>query len=144
MDAPPPERKRTKSDVIAHATVTEYVMSHTKPNGGFRGFLHSNLFAALLIWGLSQAVIIAGVVITFYMRTSQLAEWKGQTEGVLKRMDDSGTYHGHYADERQDKQIAVLETKVGRLEDDTKHLEVIESEHRRLTKDVEELRNGKK
>jgi len=140
-----PEKKKTKSDIIRAASIEEYVLAHAKPhNGGFRGFLHSNLFVALLLWSLSQAVVIGGFVISFYMKTSQLSEWKGQIDGTINRMDKEGTVHGHINDQREDEQIVVLDARMRRVEEDTRHIEVIESEHRRLTKDVEDLRNGKK
>jgi hypothetical protein len=139
------ERKKTKSDIIAQSTVQEFLQAHSKSNGhGWKSFIHSNLFAALLIWGLSQAVLSAAFIITFYLKTTQLTEWKGQTDATLKRMDAQGTINSHYANEQQDKQLSAIEVRLKRTEDDTRHIEVIESEHRRLTKDVEELRNGKK
>ena len=151
MEQPPqsvspdkPKKKETKSDLIAHATIEEYLRAHAKPNGGLKSFFHSNLFVALLLWALSQAVIIGGVVISFYFKTGQLSEWKGSIDGIIKRMDEQGTYHGRYADERQDSQIVAHDVIIRKLQDDTKHLEVIESEHRRLTKDVDDLRNAKK
>jgi|SRR5882724_12197906 len=140
----PPKKKQTKSDLIAHATLQDYMHAHSKPNGGFRAFMHSNLFAALMVWVLSQAVIFGGFIISFYMKSTQLTEWKGNIDATIRRMDDLGTIHGKFADESQDKTLAAMEPRLKKVEDDTRHLEVIESEHRRLTKDVEELRNGKK
>lgn len=148
---PQPERKRTKSDILAHSTVQEYMASHTKPNGGFKGFLHSNLFAALVIWALSQSVLAGSVIVAFVVRTSnlsskinQLSEWKGEKEAVFRRLDEWGTTHGHYADERQDGAIIDLQARMKKSEEEGRQWEVIKTEHRRLTEDVEELRHGKK
>lgn len=147
MDQTPPidtGKKETKSDLIAHATLQDYIRAHSKPNGGFKGFLHSNLFAALVIWSLSQAVIVSGVVISFYFKTAQLAEWKGKIDATITRIDEQGTYIGRSTDVAHDKALAGMEPRLKKVEDDTRHIEVIESEHRRLTTDVEELRHGKK
>ena len=141
----PPKKRETPSDRLRHATVNEFLQAHGRPtNGGVKGFFQSNLFSALVIWVLSQAVIIAGIVITFYVRTSQLSEWKGKLDATLERMDKDGTFHGHYADERQDKQLAQHETRLEKLEDVTKHSEVNEFEVRQLRKEVEDSKSGKK
>jgi len=139
-----PKTKETKSDLIAHTTVEEYLRSHAKPNGGLKSFFHSNLFVALLLWILSQAVIFGGFIISFYMKSTQLTEWKGNTDAIVKRMDDSGTIYGKFTDDKEKQDIAVLQDKVSKLEQDTRQLPVIESEHRRLTKDVDDLTHGKK
>lgn len=150
MDEPPtitPKKKETKSDVIAHTTVEEYLRSHAKPNGGLKSFFHSNLFVALLLWILSQGVIFGGFIISFYMKSTQLTEWKGSVDATVKRMDDYGTNFGKFEDKTQDAALAAMEPRLKKVEEDTRHTEVIESEHRRLTKDVESLletRNGKK
>jgi len=138
------KKKETKSDLIAHTTVEEYLRSHAKPNGGFKSFFHSNLFVALLLWILSQAVIFGGFIISFYMKSTQLSEWKGNTDATIKRMDDSGTIYGKFTDDKEKQDIAVLQDKVSKLEQDTRQLPVIESEHKRLTKDVDDLTHGKK
>ena len=140
----PKKRERTPSDQLRQATLNQYLQAHVKPANGVKGFFQSNLFSALVIWVLSQAVIIAGIVITFYVRTSQLAEWKGKLDATLERMDKDGTFHGHYADERQDKQLVQHETRLDKQEEVTKHSEVNEFEVRQLRKEVEDLKNGKK
>lgn len=147
MDGPPkPHKKReTPSDRLRHATVSEYLQAHTKPNGsGWKGFLHSNLFSALLVWSLSQALIAAGVIVTVYMRMGQFSEWKGGAEKTFSRMDAEGTLHSHYSDEQQDKQLAKHEVRLDKLEEVTRHSEVNEFEVRQLRKEVEDARNGKK
>jgi len=138
------KKKETKSDLIAHATIEEYLKAHSKPNGGLKSFFHSNLFVALLLWILSQAVIFGGFIISFYMKSTQLSEWKGNTDATIKRMDDSGTIYGKFTDDKEKQDIAVLQDKVSKLEQDTRQLPVIESEHKRLTKDVDDLTHGKK
>ncbi len=147
--APPdqsqPRKKKTRSELLRLASLQEYVAAHAKPNGqGWKGFLHSNLFTALTIFLLSQTAVVMGLAISYYFKTTQLAEWKGETEGIIKRMDNTGTMHDQYEGKAVAAQISELKTKVDKLEDQTKHVEVLESEHRRLTKDVEDLRNGKK
>lgn len=140
----PPAKKKTPSDTIRNATVAEYIQAHTKPNGGFKSFVHSNLFAALLVWALSQAVFFIGFIVTFWVKTTQLTEWKGKTEEAIQKMNEHGTTHSQWTDEREDREIAKHEARLDKLEEITRHVEVLESEHRRLTRDVEDLRNGKK
>ncbi len=140
-----PRKKRTKSDIIRTVSVQEYVQAQSKPNGnGWRGFFKSNLFTALILFLLSQSVVVTGLAISYYFKTSQLAEWKGQTESLIKRMDDAGTNHERYRGETTTAAISELKVRADKLEETTRHVEVLESEHRRLTKDVEDLRNGKK
>jgi len=119
--------------------------AHSKPNGeGIKGFFKSNLFAALLIFLLTQAIVIGGSMASFFNRMNSLTEWKGQTDGNLHRMDIEGTVHSHYTDDQQSRDIATIDARLKRVEEDTRHIEVLESEHRRLTNDVEELKRGKK
>ena len=139
------DQKKSDSDLIRHASLQQYMEAHAKPNGnGWKGFFHSNLFTALVLFLLSQSVVVTGLAISYYFKTSQLAEWKGQTEGLIRRMDDQGTMRSQYEDKTTTAAAAELKVRVEKLEEQTKHIEVLESEHRRLTKDVEELRNGKK
>ena len=138
------EGDKHKSDIIAHASIVEYIESHTKPNGGLKSFFRSNLFAALLVWILSQGVIVIGVIIAFYFRTSQMSEWKAEASQTIKRMDEWGTIKGHYENERQEAAIIDLQARMKKSEDEGRQWEVIKTEHRRLTEDVEELRHGKK
>ncbi len=141
----PQRRKRTKSELLRLASLQEYVEAHAKPNGhGWKGFFRSNLFASLVIFLLTQTMLIAGLAISFYYRTTSLSEWKGETTATLLRMDEQGSHHAQNEIEKLREKISRLEVKMDKVEDQTKHIEVIESEHRRLTKDVEDLRNGKK
>lgn len=143
MDEPQPKRK-TPSDQLRQVSVQEYIAAHSRPGNGPKGFFHSNLFAALLVWILSQAVIIGGAVMSFWIRTALLMEWKGSVDATLKRMDEQGTVRGKSDEAEEQRDISRLETRVDKLEDVTKHVEVIESEHRRLTQDVEEIRRNPK
>ena len=146
MDAPQTHRrKKTKSELLRLASLHEYVEAHSKPNGhGWKGFFRSNLFASLVIFLLTQTVLITGLAISFYYRTTSLAEWKGETSATLTRMDEQGTHHSQNELEKEKEKIARLEAKVEKLEDQTKHIEVMETEYRYMVKDVEALKNGKK
>lgn len=117
--SPTGTEKKPKSDQIRAATVGDFIKAHSHGNGGppFAGFLKSNLFAALMIWILSQLALFAGTYFLNYARTNQLMEWRIVTDQTLKRMDDWGTVHGHYADERQDAQIIELQSKSKNLTD---------------------------
>lgn len=123
----------------AKIPLQEYLEAHTKPNGGWRSFLHSNLFTALVIWMLSQAVLVGGVIVTIYLKMSSLTEWKGGVNTTLKRMDDQGTAHSHWTDEQQGQELVKLRTEMDKVKDDSAQFKVIQSEHRRLTRDVEKL-----
>lgn len=120
--APQPQSHKPKSDQLRHATIGEYLKAHSHPNGdsnerGWHGFIKSNLFVALLIFLLGQAVILGSSYFLNYVRTSKLWEWKVSTDLTLKRMDDWGTTHGHFADERQDAWIAELQGKTKAVSD---------------------------
>ncbi len=146
MDAPhPPRKKRTKSELLRVASLHEFVEAHAKPNGhGWRGFVRSNLFGVLLLFLLSQLVVIAGLLIANYYKTSELSEWKGRTDAIITRMDKDGTMHSQWRWEESSKDRTELRTRIDKLEEITKRVPVMESENRRLTQDVEELRHGKK
>ena len=75
---------------------------------------------------------------------SQLANWKTETDRRLKSMDELGTTRSHYLVDEQEKRISKLESRIETIEKDTSHFDVMEAEHLRLTKDVENLKNGKK
>ncbi len=145
MDGIPRKRKRkTPSDILRAATVQEYVQAQAKPNGdGWRGFFKSNLFTALILFLLSQSVIVTGLAISYYFKTTQLAEWKGQTQGLIDAMNKS-LANVEFETKTLGASSAELKARIDKVEEQTKHVEVLESEHRRLTRDVEELRNGKK
>ena len=115
-----------------------------KLTNSWRGLVHTNWFVPISLWFLTQAVIFAGFVFSMYQRMGSFAEWRQSTDAIIKRMDDSGTTHGKYRDEQEDKDIADLQTRMKAQENEGRHWEVIETEHRRLTQDVEELRHGKK
>lgn len=116
--ATPEPTKKPKSDQIRHTSFGDYLSAHAHPNGnGFRGFFRSNLFAALTVWILSQVVLIGGSVLLTYARTNQLIEWRAGVDTTLKRMDDWGTTHGHYADERQDANIIELQARTKAISD---------------------------
>jgi len=135
-----PEEERIERELRSESA-SHYLRAHSRPDGnGWRGFLKSNLFSALVLFFLSQAFLIGGMIVAMYWRLNLFSEWKGNVESTLKRMDDQGTNHSHYADESQDKKLTELETRLHSVEQDTGHLDVLESEHRRLTKDVEELK----
>ncbi len=56
-------------------------------------------------------------------------------------MDEQGTHHAQNEIEKAKEKIARLEAKMEKVEDETKTIKVLESENRRLTRDVEELRS---
>jgi hypothetical protein len=112
--------------------------------GSWRELVHTNWFVPISLWLLTQAIIFVGFMFSMYQRMGSLTEWRGATDITLKRMDESGTFHGRYRDEQEDKDIADLQARMKLQENEGRHWEVIETEHRRLTQDVEELRHGKK
>jgi len=134
-----------KERAIRDTGILDFLAAHSRPNShAWTGFLKSNLFAGIALWILTQSAVLVGTFVAFNYRVSALSEWKGNVDSTLKRMDEVGTTHSHFADERQDTVITELKTKVNRMEDDSRQFEVIKAEHRRLTADVEELKHGKK
>ncbi len=118
--------------------------AHAKPTpNGWKGFFHSNLFTALVLFVLSQSLVVTGLAISYYFKTSQLAEWKGQTQALIDAMSKA-LVNTEYETRTVATSTVELKVRTEKLEEQTKHIEVLESEHRRLTKDVEDLRNGKK
>lgn len=111
-----------------------------KKRGVFYGLIHSNLFVALLLWALTAI----GWGISFYARTVQIEQWKAETSTTLKRMDEFGTIHGHYADERQDLAIIDLQARMKKSEEEGRQWEVIKSEHHHLVEDVYDLKHEPK
>jgi len=137
--------KKPSSDQIRKATVQDYLTAQSHADGhGIKGFFKSNLFSALVLFVLGQGVIFAGTVIAMYWRVSAIIEWKGKVEGRLERMDEQGTIYSHYHIEELDKSESKHDARLERIEDDSRQFEVLKSEHRRLTNDVEQLKNGKK
>jgi hypothetical protein len=144
--------RELKERAIREMTVLEFLAAHSKASTHwYTGFLKSNLFAGIALWVLTQSVILIGSVIAFNYRVSSLTEWRAgvdvdlkATHLEIKSVDDKGTSYARHKVEEYDRTIGSLETHVKAIEDDTKHLDVLEFEHRRLTEDVEKLKNGKK
>jgi hypothetical protein len=142
-----PHEKKPDSDQIRNIALEDYIKAQSKPNGhAWKGFLKSNLFTAALIWILTQTVIAIGTFIAITYKVDSLREWKGNIDATLKRMDEQGTIKSHYAVEQDGKDIARLDGRLGKVEEDTTRFRVLEAEHRRLTADVEKLKDdaGKK
>jgi cell shape-determining protein MreC len=110
---------------------------------GWKQFVHSPLFVSLTLWLLTQAVVATGFVLTYLNRVSIISEWKGKVDTELERMNGTGTTYSHFQIEELKEKEAALEARTARVEDDTKHVDVLESENRRLTNDVEKLKEKK-
>ena len=65
----------------------------------------------------------------------------GELKGVVKVFNDHGSNYSILKFDELSKITGKLEARVDRIENDTRHIEVIESEHRRLTTDVEKLKD---
>lgn len=125
---------------LSKVRISEYLDAHAKKGYSWHDFVRSNLFAALVIWFLGQSVLVGGLFVTLVQRTSRLNEWKGGIDAIVKRMDEQGTNSARYQLQEIEKDLTDLKSRIKRTEEDTGHLDVLESEHRRLTKDVEELK----
>lgn len=130
--------------LLRTTTLQEYLEAHARGGTGWHAFFRSNLFAALIIFLLSQGIVFGGFLVTYYIRTTALQEWREKVDESIKRMDQEGSTYSHYMMEKILTKQVEIDTRLKHVEDDTRHIEVLESEHRRLTKDVEEIRNGKK
>lgn len=111
------------------------------------GFFRSNLFIFLL--GQSFAFLCWLIVFAFgwgkYSARFEDHEKRiGVIEEVQKRIDEHGTIFVQHMLEEQNKQLGEFRTRVERVEKDTSHFDVLEVEHQRLTKDVEELKEHAK
>jgi hypothetical protein len=100
-------------------------------------------------------VVVAGVVafVNFAYITGRYSERFdisnrriGAVEEKVKGMDEKGTQHSSGQLDEIHRDIGRVEARVSAVEAETSHFDVIESEHRRLTKDVEDLKaeHGKK
>jgi len=144
MPDSPQERheRELRTESIGH-----YLHAHAKPNGNWKDFIRSNLFAALLIWILGQSVVAVGTFVAFSTKVTSLTEWKAQNElwkssveSSLKDINKAGTDFARHRTEEQQHDLDKLDIRVDKLETATAHLDVMEDENRRITTDVEELK----
>lgn len=137
-----------RDETLRNAPVSEYLQVHSHANGGFKSFLRSNLFTALVIFFLGQAVLVGGAIIGMYWRLSNFTEWKGQVDKTMEVFNKQGSpalrAEVEFHIREESVKYGELAARVKSIEDDTKHFDVMEAEHLRLTKDVENLKNGKK
>ncbi len=138
---PPPEKKQSDSDKIRKTDVSDYIKAHSHPNGGswWKGFLKSNLFVALVLWVLAQVSIVVGM----FWRVSSLSEWRGSVDSDIKTIKQQVAEES-YDIKHHSEDIAALREADKEIKNDTKRVPVLESEHARLTKDVENLKDASK
>lgn len=110
------------------------------------GFFKSNLFVFLL--GQTFAFICWLCIVAFGWgkyseRFSAQNTRISSVETTQKRMDNHGSTYTQNVQGQQTLQIAELSARVERMERETSHLDVMEYEHRRLTEDIEKLKNDK-
>jgi len=110
------------------------------------GFLKSNLFVFLL--GQAFAFICWLCIFAFgWGKYSERFEGHDKRlnslEASQKGIDERATTAKSAAIQLT-KELGEAMARVGRVEQETAHFDVMESENRRLTKDVEELKSGKK
>ena len=133
--------KKPSSDQIRKATVNEYLVAQSHSNGnGIRGFFKSNLFGGLVLLAIGWA----GTIIAMYNRVSSMDEWRGKTEAKIERMDAQGTMYSHYQLDELRKDVARDEALMEKLDKRTERVPVIDEAQRRLTDNIEQLKNGKK
>lgn len=137
-------------DDLRQVPVEDYLRAHAVPNGhGVKGFIKSPLFAGLTIFILTQAVLVGGVFVTIYWKVNTFTEWKGEVNRDLETFKNQGSPALRKDMESNIKnhaeKLGALDARVKAVEEDTKHLDVMEAEFRRITTDVEKLKNnGKK
>ncbi len=110
------------------------------------GFWHSNLFIFLL--GQAFAFLCWLIVLAFawgkYSEKFTAFEMRvGIIETKATRADERAATVAN-VQEQETKEVGVFKSRLTRMEQDTAHFDVMEAEHLRLTKDVENLKNGKK
>jgi len=122
-------------DELRHTPVGEYL--RIQAGSGIKDFLRSNLFVFLL----AQIVAFVSLIVHYSIKFASFEEFKQKTEITLSRMDDAGTHYSHNKIEEVQKDVTSNGVRIKAIEDDTKHLDVLEEEHRRLTNDVEKLKD---
>ena len=110
------------------------------------GFLHSNLFIFLL--GQAFAFICWLVIFAFgWGKYSERFEGHDQRLSTLeasqKAIDERATTAKNAAIQLT-KELGESLSRVQRVEQETAHFDVMEAAQRRLTKDMEDLKSGKK
>ena len=106
------------------------------------GFFKSNLFIFLLGQGFAficWLCIFAYGWGTYSERFSGHERRITSLESLQKRVDEFGTTYI-----QNTKQLSEIEARIERMEKETSHFDVMEFEHRRLTEEVEKLKDGKK
>jgi hypothetical protein len=69
-------------------------------------------------------------------KVSELVKWKDDIAPKVERaLIERETYI---------KQLSAMDARIQRVEQDTAHFDVLETEHRRLTKDVEDLKDNRR
>lgn len=119
----------------------------TPEKNGKHGWIKNPIFLVVIPQLILFFVWLAGYLISHGKREEQQTDfikWRSQVDAKVARMDEQGTTRSHYVVDELTKQITRNEERISRIEKDTAHLDVIEVEHQRLTKDVEKLKNGKK
>jgi hypothetical protein len=111
------------------------------------GFLRSNLFIFLL--GQAFAFICWLCIFAFGWgkyseRFTTLDTSVGELKAKTARMDEHGSTYLLNIEAQQQKAIGEVVARLERMEKETAHYDVMEYEHRRLTEDVEKLKNGQK
>ena len=140
MSVPPQEQ----DEIARNLSIERYLRAHSGPNGGWRGFFKSNLFAALVIWLITQV----GFLVAMYWRVSGLIEWKGGVDKTLEEFRTQGSpalrkeveFHAR----ENATNFGALDARVSKVERDTEHFDVMEAENRRITEALEKLKNDKK
>ena len=137
--------EKPSSDQLRKATVNDYLAAQSRPNGnGIKGFFKSSLFASLLVFCLTQAVLVGASYISMSTRVSTMEKWAGTMEGTVTQMNASGTRYSHDRLIELSKDVAINSDNIKEIKKDTDHLDVLESEHRDLKKQMDELKNGKR
>lgn len=138
-----------RDEALRKVSLEEYLRLQARPNGnGVKGFIKSPLFAALVIFILTQSLLVGGVFISIYWKVNSYSDWKVGVDKTMEVFNKQGSPALRAEVEFHMREDATkwgeLEARIKSIESDTKHFDVMEAEHLRLTKDVEALKNGKK
>jgi septal ring factor EnvC (AmiA/AmiB activator) len=96
--------------------------------------------------GKQIASFAGGVIVAAFVlggtrqKIQDVVAWKAKEEPRVEQIDRAVEKMGHQLDTNT-KTLAGFEARIKRIEDETSHFDVLETEHRRLTKDVEALKD---
>jgi hypothetical protein len=117
-------------------------LAKVKPNDDDDGEKRAQWFSL----GKQIASFAGGVIVAAFVlggtrqKIQDVVAWKAEAAPNIEKIDRAVERMGHQLDTNT-KTLGGFEARIKRIEDETSHFDVLETEHRRLTKDVEALKD---